>query len=632
MFRVVSAKSVSSDNPSATASVVSDAKVSNVWKDFTNDVSPHNARKSTCKHCSKLITHSNRLARVKCHLNSCPPLLKLMDTIEDHPTWISPTNDTRQRKIDHYVLPKLAEHMQEAAVEKLAMFFYNAGLSFRAVEDPFFQEFISCLQPAFKIPSRKQLSDKLLNNTYDKVKEIVDNTLLEDDVRVCITTDATTNVSNQSIINYMACTPKGTFFLETVNPKESLSGEFIGKDAVRVIGELSASGVCVSGVVTDNCKANKVAWSIIKEQYPNTYIHGCVSHCLNLLLKDIFCASKLNINGTPSYPAGYPFEYLIDFTQKCKDVVTYFTRHTNDRNALIESQQKNGVPQLVQPVETRWGSMLDCFRSIQKSSPLITYVLSDVIKEKNRKRSKTAESFVDTMTNPEFRTNLSKSIEILELINTGIVMFQDDRAPLSSIYNFFVVHLPTRLGDNATMKITLEERKYIRDLVQKRFDFIKGDAMLISYMLDPIYKGADMLPSHQEEVDKLLFDTADTNANTQLYNQHTQWRKTPILPVQKSALESTGGVTPMTRYEYWLEQKYVPQLKEVALNVFAMVATSSSSERCFSVMKFVHSKSRNRMNQKIVRKLLYTKMNASLLREKDSGNNSTNTEVFKKRK
>ena len=98
--------------------------------------------------------HSNRLDRVKCHLNGCQPFMKLMDNFEHHPKSFSLTNDCRQLRNDYFINPKLAEDIQKTAVQKLAMFFYHSGLPFRAVEDPFFQEFISCLQPQFVIPSK----------------------------------------------------------------------------------------------------------------------------------------------------------------------------------------------------------------------------------------------------------------------------------------------------------------------------------------------------------------------------------------------------------------------------------------------------------------------------------------------
>ena len=65
------------------------------------------------------------------------------------------------------------------------------------------------------------------------------------------------------------------------------------------------------GAVTDNTTTNKKAWSKLDKKF----FHGCVSHGLHLAVKDIFAATKKDVQG--GGPAdnltGHPFEDLLQF-------------------------------------------------------------------------------------------------------------------------------------------------------------------------------------------------------------------------------------------------------------------------------------------------------------------------------
>ena len=70
---------------------------------------------------------------------------------------------------------------------------------------------------------------------------------------------------------------------------------------------------------TNQCE--KAAWKILKREFPTKFCQGCVSHGLNLLVKDIFAAPKKKHGGRrePRFPVGYPFEYLLTFASDIKN-------------------------------------------------------------------------------------------------------------------------------------------------------------------------------------------------------------------------------------------------------------------------------------------------------------------------
>ena len=101
--------------------------------------------------------------------------------------------------------------------------------------------------------------------------------------------------------------------------------DFISNDILRVIESLEEKGVNLSGCVTDNTAKNRAAWMLLKEKYPDKFFHGCVSHGLHLLVRDIFSATKAKRGReVANYPDGYPFENLLEFAISCKENVPFF--------------------------------------------------------------------------------------------------------------------------------------------------------------------------------------------------------------------------------------------------------------------------------------------------------------------
>ena len=123
----------------------------------------------------------------------------------------------------------------------------------------------------------------------------------------------------------MAVSPTNSLFLESVNTEEQgHDAEWISKDLSRVIDNLGSN---VVGAVTDNTATNKKVWGELEEKYPSCFFHGCVSHGLHLLVKDIFAAKKTEstCGGPAECPNGYPFEELQQFSLTAKRWLHFFT-------------------------------------------------------------------------------------------------------------------------------------------------------------------------------------------------------------------------------------------------------------------------------------------------------------------
>ncbi|KAH6594948.1 hypothetical protein BASA50_006210 [Batrachochytrium salamandrivorans] len=159
-------------------------------------------------------------------------------------------------------------------------------------------------------------------------KSVVDNHIEEMNLNACLTLDVWPNIKNEPIVNYMLISDSSTFFLESVSTGEqSHDAKWIAQDMGRMIDSL-AGKVC--GAVTDNTTTNRSAWSILMKKYVDLFFQGCASHDgTQLLIKDIFDTTKTKKKKeeVADYLDKYPFHYLLEFAQQCKDVVSFFSFH-----------------------------------------------------------------------------------------------------------------------------------------------------------------------------------------------------------------------------------------------------------------------------------------------------------------
>ncbi|CAB4014820.1 Hypothetical predicted protein [Paramuricea clavata] len=104
----------------------------------------------------------------------------------------------------------------------MALFFYNTGTSFYRIEDPYLLSAIQLACPQAKLPTSKQLANDspggLLQECYEEVKDKVDSLLSKPNQFISITSDAWSNIANESVVNYMAVCPSKSLSLASVNP------------------------------------------------------------------------------------------------------------------------------------------------------------------------------------------------------------------------------------------------------------------------------------------------------------------------------------------------------------------------------------------------------------------------------
>jgi len=98
--------------------------------------------------------------------------------------------------------------------------------------------------------------------------------------------DGWTDTSHRHIINFLANSPAGTFFLGSVDASsEIVNAQMLANLLEQQVDKIGKKYVVQ--LVRDNGANFKAAGRILMERIPHLFWTPCAAHCLNLLLKDI---------------------------------------------------------------------------------------------------------------------------------------------------------------------------------------------------------------------------------------------------------------------------------------------------------------------------------------------------------
>ncbi|XP_050064229.1 uncharacterized protein LOC126553086 [Aphis gossypii] len=162
---------------------------------------------------------------------------------------------------------------QDKLEELYARALYSSGTPLDFAEDSYWRQFFVRIRPAFKIPSRHIISNKLLDSEYARVNADV-HLKMTISKNLSLQCDSWSNIRNEAIMNFIICTPSPVYYKSIATAEEKHT------------------------IITDNASAMLKATKILTTKYPHITSYGCAAHVLNLLIDDILkvslCTSKVH--------------------------------------------------------------------------------------------------------------------------------------------------------------------------------------------------------------------------------------------------------------------------------------------------------------------------------------------------
>ena len=344
-----------------------------VWEFF---VVAEDTKFAQCKKCTKFIARggettksfntSNLVYHLKTkHLEDFRRFLTLKETKESERKTLKKERSekksvgglrqlTLQRREDLTTPWNINDARAIAIHKKLGEMIALDGQPISVVEDIGFINLVRSLEPRYKIPSRKYLTDNLFPRIITGVKAELNKKLHTPELDVkhySFTTDIwSTNVAHRSLLSLTAHWlsdnfEKSSAVLHVTALEESHTGSYLCTKFDDMLSTWKISKENVHIVLRDNA-ANMVR--TMKDANLSSY--GCFAHSLQLVGNDGVLSQRM----------------VTDLLATCRSIVGHFQRSTVAYDKLKQFQQQLEVPQhtLKRDEPTRWNSSLYMLQSI----------------------------------------------------------------------------------------------------------------------------------------------------------------------------------------------------------------------------------------------------------------------------
>lgn len=338
--------------------------------------------------------------------------------------------ESRKRKRDNDNSPIAAfDHIstyEHSRLDELAaLMIYDTGLPLSFFEHSAVQAFLYRLRPAYKLPGRARLSTTLLEDSYESVKEEVEEHLDKQD-NLCISFDESNDVSNHRIMNISVTTERGAFYHENIDlGTATVNAEFcveqIKERALLITkGQLER----INSVSTDTCETMLKTARLLQAipSFQHTFMVPCDPHGLQLLIQDI-CESSM-------------FHRVM---KQADEIVSHF-KSAKKQYQILKDLQRELCPNkrgkalaLIMRGKTRWGTTSGEFqRLISQSKALRAFTtdprIQDAIKSEGR-----LQDVIKTTQSRLFWYHLAELEEIVTPIAKAQVLAQTDKAHLGYV-------------------------------------------------------------------------------------------------------------------------------------------------------------------------------------------------------
>lgn len=601
-------------------------KKSDVWEYYEKI---KDAPKARCTLCNKELSYRGGTTNLRTHLECKHSLLYIHE--------VKKTSCSKQSTLIGYAKSQqCSEGRATAITERITNMIALDLKPIRMVEGEGFCELLHYLEPGYKIPCRKHVT-KMILKKHESVREKLQSKLNKEATSISLTTDIWSSAATEAYITVSAhyISPEWNLLscvLETPGMPERHTGQNIA-DRLAEIADRWAINEKVSVVVHDQAANMECAMDIL-ENDRGWQSMKCTAHCLQLCLK-----------------AGLSINTIDRLTGAARKLVGHFKHSVLACEELKKRQAQMELSEhkLIQDCDTRWNSTYYMLKRLVEMRWPVSAVLSC---ERVTRRS---DRYLD-LKNDQW-TLAEELIKVLEPFEVATTFLSyEENSSLSStlpvLYGLIdgLNEAPEKEDESLPAAI-VEFKRIVAEELTRRWELEDLDTstpFVLAPLVDPRFKLLELL----NERDKILIkaeivkqmndfsgkvctDLESVQATTR-DSECEEGEPVRKKPKKVTALDKLLGVekeeeslTATEELEQYLTEKTVkrksnpliwwkenkkrfPQLSKVARCLLNIPATSTPSERIFSVAGLTVNKLRSSLKPKNVDSLVFLNKNLKL--------------------
>ncbi|CAH0400141.1 unnamed protein product [Chilo suppressalis] len=594
-----------------------------VWEHFLVVSERDRKKHVTCNYCDQeyKFAQSNRLKEHLMKCQQCPrevrvlynsgkrnklafstPLLSpstSQSTCTTESALLTPSTSTTVMVPDSPLLldnnNSSSQYSHEDVDTLLARAIYASGVPLSLLQSEYWQEVFKLLNPTYTVPSIHCLSNPLLEAEYLRIKKEMD-AKIKKAASLALIMDGWTNVTGKGVINFIVTTPKPILLNAILPATQKDTAYFMSEKIINILTEVGPTKFVA--VITDNAANMKAVWRIVTKKYTHITCVGCVSHCLNLMFKDVFKIAFF----------GDILENVIEIIKHIKKshaLLVLFEKCQTEKYGKISCKLKLYS-------ETRWSGAfvtLQTFKENRLALELMT----------RSHEVNITPQIKDFILDFQSWAKIENAFIVLQPIAYAILASERDNALLSDVPHIFKELYQTVIKQlQSTIFLSEEDKNMVMASIEKRKDFCLQPIHYAAHQLDPRYCGIDLTDDEIAMASEYLCRAATTSgvdAGKVIKSMAEFKHKENFYDERKAMWVPVNDLEPTL---WWRTFAGNQDVASIAIKILSVPPSSSACERNWSLFGRTHTKIRNQLNNSRALKLTYIRSNMKLLQKESA--------------
>ncbi|KAH1004138.1 hypothetical protein HUJ04_003937 [Dendroctonus ponderosae] len=430
--------------------------------------------------------------------DNCSSSHHLLHAAEDSAQYPLSSGGGKLQVITSYSQEPLSIGKQKEIDKQLMFMIAKEFHPFSIVEDKEFKRLLYLLNPNYKVPTRKIVSNLMIPALYNEALELV-KSRLDRAFAVCLTTEGWTSRTNDCFYSvtahYIVEESNNTFLssdlLGCISYTKNHTAENIADKLREVIEEWKLTNKIVA-VVSDNEANMKAAVRI------GGWNHwGCFAHSLNSVAQSGLSEIK-------------------EVVEKIKNIVGYFKSSSQALSQLQASAVGMDMPEikLKNEVATRWNSTYDMIYRVLQMKNAIIFTLS-VLKTLSLSKQHDDLELITQLHDDEWIV-AEQAIKVLEIFNLVTLAISSEQKLNASSIIFYYKQISKDLNYTDLNEVMPQVRNMVEKLkfeLQNRFSDIQENNLIAqATILDPRFKKLGFIDEegYKRAVENLYTEVANT--------------------------------------------------------------------------------------------------------------------------
>ncbi|KAJ1284460.1 hypothetical protein BS78_03G205900 [Paspalum vaginatum] len=505
---------------------------------------------------------------------------------------------TSQSTIEHCT--KKGTEAKQIVDDHVADFFYENGIPFNVINSRSWEillESIGQYGHGYRSPTYHEIRGPLLERAEKRTMDLRKKHEESWKEYGCtIMSDGWTDTSRRHLINFLANSPAGTFFLGSVNASSEVADANMLADLLEKQIDKVGKEYVVQ-LVTDNGSNFKAAGRILMERIPHLFWTPCAAHCLNLLLEDIGAIKEINT-----------------CINSAKKVSRFIYKH----GRLLDLMRDKLGGDLVRPGVTRFAtSYLTLASMYRHKNGLRNLFVSDEWHNNNLAKSaegKQAENIVLSM---PFWSKVEMCLKASQPLLVALRLVDGDETPAAPEIMAAMDVAKNSIKDALKGKpalltevLNLYEKRWDNQMEQKLY----GAALFLNPAKFFVIKENDKRQAARLRSmfnDVLWKMVSDDNDQTTISKQADDYERSEGECFSKQlAINDRTKKNPILWWGSYGGLAF--ELQTLAKRIISLCCSASGCERNWSAFAHIHTKKRNRLEHKRLNRLVSVSYNRKM--------------------